>query len=224
MPQAKQTRTPDMSIKRTLIASALIIMTAVFLPFLGYSEKIQIHKPLSTFPKQIGEWSGEEYRFNQETYDILGVDDSFFCNYYCSDGREVELYIGFYESQREGDLIHSPKNCMPGAGWNIVRTSLEELLNPQTPPEKIKATKLVIEKGKQRQIVLYWFQSRGRFISSEYMQKVYLIWDSIFKNRTDGSFVRLVSLVSRNEAYTTEYTKCFAQKLIPILQDYLPGA
>ena len=47
----------------------------------------------------------------QKIYDILGVDDSFLCDYRDDKNRMVQLYIGFYQSQREGDLIHSPKNC-----------------------------------------------------------------------------------------------------------------
>ena len=76
-------------------------------------------------------------------YDKLGVDDSFLANYHTPDGRYVQLYVGYYQSQREGDLIHSPKNCMPGAGWNITDTSLEELVIPNANPVKIKVIKIV---------------------------------------------------------------------------------
>jgi|GEM_PF-6521555 len=108
-----------MSIKRTIIASALMILTMVCLRYMTHGENIQPNKPLSTFPKQIGEWTGKEERFDKRIYDILGVDDSFLCHYRTSDGRQVNLYVGFYESQREGDLIHSPKHCMPGPGGTL---------------------------------------------------------------------------------------------------------
>ncbi len=213
-----------MSPKRTLTASALMILATVSLNYLSHGEDIQPNKPLSTFPTQIGEWIGKEDHFDEKIYDILGVDDSFLCNYSAFDGRQVQLYIGFHQNQREGDLIHSPKHCMPGAGWNIIRTSTEELTIPNTDPAKIKVIKLILENGHQRQIVLYWFQSRGRLIASEYMQKIYLVIDSITKHRTDGSFVRLIApVVDGDEEKTSEYIKNFTKLLIPVLQDYIPS-
>lgn len=213
-----------MSYKRTLIASTLMIVAMVFLAYISHGENVQPNRPFSTFPKQIGQWSGNEEHFDQTTYDILGVEDSFLCNYRDSDGRQVQLYVGFYQSQREGDLIHSPRNCMPGAGWNIMRSSLEEVTIPGINPGKIIMNKLSLGKGSQRQVVLYWFQSRGRFIASEYMQKVYLVVDSITRHRTDGSFVRLISpVVNDDEEKTMHDMKSFAKLLIPILEEYIPS-
>ena len=211
------------SLYRTLTASFLMLLTLSFTGYGSSVEDIIQIRPLSSFPKQIDEWIGKEGRFDQRVYDVLGVDDSFLCDYVAPDGRHVQLYIGFYQSQREGDLIHSPKNCMPGGGWDIIHTKLEEIFIPRMNPGKIKVIKLILQRGKDRQVVLYWFQSRGRFIASEYMQKIYLVWDAIFKNRTDGSFVRLIAPVTTVEAHTTEYMKTFAQKLIPILEEYLPA-
>ena len=212
-----------MSFKHTIIASALMILTMICLLYMSHVENIHPNKSLSTFPKKIGEWTGKEGHFDKKIYDILGVDDSFICNYNTSDGRQVHLYIGFYRSQREGDLIHSPKHCMPGAGWNIISTSLEELMIPNHNPEKIKLIKLILEKRAQRQIVLYWFQSRGRFIASEYMQKIYLVIDSIIKHRTDGSFVRLMApVVGGDEDRAVKDLKDFARLIIPILEEYIP--
>ena len=214
----------NISLKRTIIASAVMILTMFGVSYLDHVEEIHPNKPLSTFPTHIGEWIGKEERFDDRIYDVLGVDDSFLCDYVTSDGRQVQLYIGFYQSQRQGDLIHSPKNCIPGGGWNIVRTSLEELVIPDTNPGIIKVVKLVIQKGNQRQVVLYWFQSRGRFIHSEYMQKIYLVIDSIVRNGTDGSFIRLnTPIINGDEIHTLEYMRSFSKLLIPILKEYIPS-
>ena len=201
-----------------------MILTMVCLKYLSHGENTQLNRPFSTFPKQIGEWVGKEDHFDKRIYDVVGVDDSLLCSYTTSDGRQGHLYIGFYRSQREGDLIHSPKHCMPGAGWNIIQVSLEELIIPNHNPGRIKLIKLVLKKGAQRQVVLYWFQSRGRFISSEYMQKIYLVIDSIIKHRTDGSFVRLIApVINGDEEKTVKDLKDFAKLLIPILQEYIPS-
>ncbi len=191
---------------------------------MGHGESMQAKKKFSTFPKQVGAWIGKESFFEQKIYDKLGVDDSVLISYKSNDTREVQLYVGYYESQREGDLIHSPKNCMPGSGWNITDTSLEEIIIPGNKTKKIKAIKLILEKGINKQVVLYWFQSRGRFIASEYWQKIYLVWDAIFKNRTDGSFVRLIAPVNdKGVESATDHLKSFAVAVIPILNEYIPG-
>ena len=213
-----------MSLKHTLIASSIMILTAVFLNYIQHNEDVYPNKPFSTFPKQIGEWNGIEQRFDDEIYDVLGVDDSYLATYSAKDGRQVNLYIGFYQSQREGDLIHSPKNCMPGGGWNIVDSSIEELDVSDTGYNAIKTIRFKISNGNTEQVVLYWFQSRGRIISSEYLQKIYLVIDSITRNRTDGSFVRLIAPIQNNdEQKTLVDIKEFAELIFPILTENLPS-
>ena len=213
-----------MSFKHTLTASAKMITTFVFYSFISHSEDIHPNKPFSAFTKQFGEWVGKEGRFAEEIYEKLGVDDSFLGNYHTADGRHAQLYVGFYRSQREGDIIHSPRNCMPGSGWNIIRTSNTTLPNPAARSGKMKAAILILQNGKQKQVALYWFQSRGRFISSEYMQKVYLVIDSITRHRADGSFVRLIAPVTNDdEAMTLGVLTDFAKLIIPALNEHIPS-
>jgi len=213
-----------MSLKKTIIASVIMIFTMVCLKYLSHGEKISPNKSFSSFPKKIGEWVGKEERFDEKVYKILGVDDSILSNYISSDGHQVQLYVGFYQSQREGELIHSPKNCLPGAGWNIIHTSIEELTIPKTNPGVIKVIKLILEKSGQHQIILYWFQSRGRFIASEYWQKIYLVIDSVTQHRTDGSFVRLIApVIDGDKEKALKILKEFASLIIPILQEYIPS-
>ena len=213
-----------MFLRQTIIASAIMILTAVCLGYLSQGESIPPKKPFSTFPSRIDGWVGREDHFDKKVYDILGVDDSVLYDYVSADGRQVQLYVGFYRSQREGDLIHSPKNCMPGAGWKIIHTSLESLTIADNDPKKVEAIKLVLEKAGQRQIVLYWFQARGRFVASEYWQKIYMVIDSITRHRTDEAFVRLITPVTGgNEDNALQRLKDFAEAAIPILNEYLPS-
>ena len=204
-----------------LIASFLMLLAFCYLTFLHKSEAVLLKKELSTFPKKIGAWTGSVAFFDPQVYEVLGVDDSVLLNYDSPDGKFVQLYVGYYHSQREGDLIHSPKNCLPGAGWLITQTSTEKL---SLPGRDIDVIKLILEKGQEKQMVLYWFQSRGRFISSEYLQKIYMVWDSLTKNRTDEAFVRLVAPVgARGEKFSTDYLKEFSKQIIPVLEEYLPS-
>jgi EpsI family protein len=213
-----------MFFKRILIASIIMISTMICVRYMGHSESIKLIKPFTTFPKTIGEWTGKEERFDQAVYDLLGVDDSYLANYSNHEGNGVQIYIGYYESQREGQQIHSPKNCMPGSGWNITETSLEDITLKGDASKKIKVIKLLLEKDRQKQVVLYWYQSNGRFISSEYSQRIYMVIDSITRHRTDGSFVRLISpVINDNEDQALKHLKDFTVELIPVLKEYIPS-
>ncbi|NLD37654.1 MAG: EpsI family protein [Desulfatiglans sp.] len=212
-----------MSPKRTTIIVVIMLFTLVFLRYINHSEEIKPNKPFSTFPKKIGEWEGKEGRFDQSVYDALGVDDSYLGHFHTPDGRYVQLYVGFYQSQKEGELIHSPKNCMPGGGWNITGTSIVELNIPGNVPSNIDVIRLDLLNGRERQVAFYWYQSRGRFVISEYWEKIYLVIDSITKRRTDGSFVRLIApVINNDEEKALADLKDFASQLVPVLQEFLP--
>jgi EpsI family protein len=211
----------QLSSKRFYIVSALMLAAFLYVKFMNHGQEMLPSQPFSTFPKTIDHWKGTEQFFSQEIYDAVGVDDSVLVDYLNPSGKSVQVYIGYYRSQRKGDLIHSPKNCMPGSGWEITRTSMEDLT--VSNEKSIRIINLDLEKGPQKMIVLYWFHSRGRIINSEYKQKIYLVWDSIFRNRTDGSFVRLISTVDKeSEEETLNTMKTFAAQLLPILDDYIP--
>ena len=210
----------ELSLYRTFIVVFLLIGTALY-AHLGMEWKdIPLQKPFNTFPTQIGKWEGVETHFNQKVYDILGVDDSLLMDYKSDVSKiPINLYIGYYKSQRKGDLIHSPQNCMPGAGWNITQDTIQSLgLN-----ENLKTTKLLIQKGDQKSITLYWFQTGGQYISNEYMQKLALIWNAFLHRRTDGAFIRLIAPIGEEgEVYSLNELNQFATDLIPILNTYLP--
>jgi EpsI family protein len=110
---------------------------------------------------------------------------------------------------------------MPGAGWNIVETGREILTDPETGASYTVAS-LVLKRGDQYQMVLYWFHSRGRIIASEYMQKIWLVTDAVFRNRTDGAFVRLITPVKNSRQEAVLLLKEFADHLKPLLDNYIP--
>ncbi len=207
--------------KRTITIIVIMLSTSLLLGFLSNPEITKPSKSFDAFPLKFGKWQGIKSNLDQEIYRILGVEDYILADYRSSQGESVNLYIGFYQSQKEGDLIHSPKNCMPGAGWNITDTSIETINFSNNGSKNV--IKLLIQKGSEKQLVLYWFQSRGRIISSEYMQKIWLVIDSITKHRTDGSFVRLTSKIISNEKESLKLLKEFAKKIYPSLNEYIPS-
>jgi EpsI family protein len=135
----------------------------------------------------------------------------------------VGLYIAYYASQRQGDTIHSPQNCLPGAGWQPVDGGTTSI---DAGGRRLTVNRYVIEKGLDRQVVLYWYQGRGRVVANEYANKFWLMFDAARLHRSDGALVRVVAPVSRSaggslaaaDAAAVEFTRA----LHPHLSAYLP--
>ena len=133
----------------------------------------------------------------------------------------VWLYVGFYQSQRTGATYHSPKNCLPGAGWQFIESDFITLT--MSDQARITVNKVLIQKGLDKQVILYWYHDRGRVIASEYWAKGYLVWDAMTKNRSDGSLVRIsvpVKDATVQEAFDQGVE--FLRDLWPTLLEYMP--
>lgn len=205
---------------RYFIVIMLISGTIFYSKMLSHGKPVPILKSLDGFPRHIGGWSGETYRFSQTVYDNLGVDDSVLINYKNDKEDTISMYVGYYEDQKQGEIIHSPKNCMLGSGWQPIDISETDIsLNSR----KIPVTKMILEKKFQKMVVLYWYQSGNRAIANEYIQRLYFILDSFRYNRTNAAFIRFTSpVLSDNYDNAVQVLEGFIQKTIPILDDFLP--
>lgn len=175
---------------------------------------------LPGFPLSLDDWRGVDAApLDLDTMRVLGVDD-YVLRAYAAGSQEVGLYIGYYRSQRQGDAIHSPMNCLPGAGWVPVEAGRLRLASAGGA----EVNRYLIQKGEHRQIALYWYQGRGRTIASEYVSKALLVWDAASRNRTDGALVRVLSPVGRGEtpADAERRAVAFADQLFPKLATYIP--
>jgi exosortase D (VPLPA-CTERM-specific) len=151
---------------------------------------------LSTFPLLVGDWRGKEQGMEQQFIEKLKLDDYLMARYVREgEAAPVELYIAYYESQRKGASVHSPRACLPGGGWQIDDFSEFAVTNVGPADATLNVNRAIISMGKDRQLVYYWFQQRGRIITNEYLVKWYIFWDSLTQNRTDGGLVRLVTYV-----------------------------
>src|ERR1700686_3124832 len=146
-----------MSILRLFIAGLVLVGGIFATHSIRASTAPQEHRPLQAFPATIASWHSEDLPFEPEVVKEIGVDD-YTNREYFGGGRPIELYIGYYKDQRSGDVIHSPKNCLPGAGWEPVRSSRLEI-GPAGHPALVN--EFVVEKGTRRDLVFYWYQTHG---------------------------------------------------------------
>jgi EpsI family protein len=130
------------------------------------------------------------------------------------------LYVGYYESQTQGNTIHSPRNCLPGAGWEPL-SSDPVLLNLDGTP--LTLNRYLLQNGPERALVLYWYQGRGRVAHDEYRVKLDLLRDAALRRRSDEALVRIVVLVGTDEETALELALGAAAVVIPKLDQALPG-
>ena len=107
---------------RILVLTVCFLAASAYIAKASKSEPVFTREPLSGFPLQIGKWQGRDVPMDDRVCLVLGVDD-YVNREYVSKSDSMDLYVGFYQTQRQGSTIHSPLNCLPGAGWNPVARS-----------------------------------------------------------------------------------------------------
>ena len=188
---------------------------------LSHGAPVLLSRPLKNFPLELGTWHGSDVPLDAEILKVAAVDDYLNRVYRAPDGRVLGLYVGYYKSQQTGDAIHSPKNCLPGSGWQPVTAGRLDisLSNGAVAPVNL----YIIEKGLDRQVVLYWYQSHGRIIASEYWAKYYMVRDALRLNRTDSALVRIIIPFQSDSQAAQERALAFAQQTLTPLQTFIPN-
>ena len=211
------------SLWRFWMAAALLAGTTLLLYARKGSEIIAAREPLASFPRTLGDWTSTDIPLSQEVLDILGPGDFLLRDYRDQgSGADADLFIAYFPSQRSGDAIHSPKNCLPGAGWSPVQSDRVTVSAPGHAP--FPANRYLIAKGEDRRLVLYWYWAHDRAVASEYAAKFYLVTDSIRQHRSDGSLIRVTTLLAPNESLDSGQQRLLslAGNVVPVLSNYVP--
>jgi EpsI family protein len=204
---------------RAGIVVLLVVMTGFYTRGASHDGNVPPRTPLAALPSVIAGAQGYEATpFPDDVIEQLGADE-YVNRVYVDQAVPVGLYTGFYASQRQGDAIHSPQNCLPGAGWRPVtadRIDISGAAGRQT------INRVLIAKGRERQAVFYWYQGRGRVIANEFANKAWLMLDAARSGRTDGGLVRLITPVVSTPEDAYARLNRFAIALIPLLREHLP--
>jgi EpsI family protein len=210
---------------RILIILALFGCTWYLLQITSAVQAIPIKKSLEQFPTQIGAYHlADSFQSSSEVLKLLGVDDYIQYNYIDDQNHRINLYVGYYRAVGVTGSYHSPKNCLPGGGWGI-DTVNEVKLPSQATSGGEDVSQMLIRNGNDYQIVLYWYQNRGRIIASEYWEKIYLVLDALLKGRRDGAFVRIMTVADDgNIDDAAKRVQVFGGEVKVMLEQFLPGA
>jgi EpsI family protein len=203
------------------VAAAVLFGAFILLHSVSHGEPVIPHRPLRDLPYTVGTWSGEERPLSERIVQAVSMSDYTNRVYFDQSSAPVQLYVGYYASQRTGDTIHSPKNCLPGSGWDPVRAGYATI--DVSGAHKIVVNEYVIQQDQDKELVFYWYQARGRIIASEYSGKFWMVADAITRNRTDGALIRLITPMSDGENQAHDRLVGFTQAVFPYLDGLIPN-
>jgi EpsI family protein len=209
---------------RLVLAAALLAGTAIFLHARAGNEVFPTRQSLAALPEKLGPWTGTNIEISQEVRDILGNGEFVqrVYQYPSDDQPPVDLFMAYFTSQRAGDTIHSPKHCLPGAGWLPLESKRVSIAPAGRAPFVVN--RYIVGRGVDRQLVLYWYWAHERAVASEYLAKFYLVADSIRMNRSDGALVRVNTLMAPGETIEHAQQRLISvvDPLLPLLDQYIP--
>lgn len=206
------------------ILLAVLLLGGVVVNAWEYLDEAHVSRTeLRDFPRQIGAWRqlGGDDRFDLQTESILRADDYLLRNYQSQDGRIASFYVGYYATQRNGATYHSPLNCLPGSGWSMSQAAII-LIKPKNGGPVFEANEYLIQNGKEKQLLVYWYQGRGRAVASEYWGKIYTVMDSLRRRRSDGAMVRVTVPIGDSESRAVATAEDFAANIKTVLPAFIP--
>ncbi len=214
----------------------LLLATMFLLHARGDVDHVPPSAPLNQVPDRFGRWAGQDIPISPETLEILGKGD-FLNRVYTFDGAgtsttssssastvpPIQLFIAYFPTQRTGQAIHSPQNCLPGSGWTFLSSDVTRFTD--NAGKEYRVGDYLISDGRFKQEVLYWYQTHGNSIASDYAAKAHMLADSIRLGRTDAALVRVITAIPPNEtnAQAHERLLAFTKYVTPLLPAYVPN-
>ncbi len=200
----------------------LFVITGLALP--RPTEIIPSRVSFVEYPMRFNQWTGHRQALEGVYLDQLKLDDYLLADY-VGDGSLVNLYVSYYNSQRKGDAVHSPRACLPGGGWQLRDFDQRTIPAVHINGQPLRVNRTLIELGDQRQLVYYWFLQRGRIVTNEFAVKWFIFWDAVTRHRTDGAMVRIITPIpiGGDESAADRRLSEFASQIAADLPRYIPN-
>jgi EpsI family protein len=204
------------------IPGGLLSIGCVFTLFINRQQDMPLAAPLATLPGEVAGYPGTERPISEEEQRVAGMTNYSFRTFARDSTIAFTIYVGYYDHQTQGKTIHSPKNCLPGSGWEALAQSEKTVT---TPARRETVNRYLLQNGQQRALVLYWYQGRGRVAANEYQVKWELLRDAAVRGRSEEALVRIVVNITPElgEAAADSLATRVAGELIPSVYKVLPS-
>ncbi len=203
------------------LPAAVLSLGCVVTLAVDRQERMTLALPLDSIPVALGGRSGAPATISREEQEAAGMS-SYLRRYFPGEVAPFEVYVGYYDQQTQGKTIHSPKNCLPGSGWEALQQTTTVVPTAGGPAT---VNRYLLQNKQQRALVFYWYQGRGRVAANEYQVKWELLRDAAVRGRTEESLVRIVVHLNEQttEAQAAEVAARVAADLIPEVDRVMPA-
>jgi EpsI family protein len=210
---------------RTFAISTAIFLSTIVL-VIGIQrrgEPVVAKTNLENLPIQIGSYRATEDFLEDSVYRELNADLNIYRHYRSNDGKQVDLYIGYYGTAKGGRTSHTPYACLPGSGWGITAAH-KVVLKPAHYQEEVQVNYILARKGDLYDTILFWYQSeRNKVLCTGIQQNVAHLLGRLFNNRSDGAFVQLSVYTKHDDTgQAIRLARSFAERLLDILPEHWP--
>jgi EpsI family protein len=207
--------------RKFVLVLVLLLAAGAYIHFVE-ARPILLERPLVEFPARVGEWRMvREDVFSQEIMAILRPTDYMSRDYMDVKGNRVTLYIGYHGGRKGDGGIHSPRNCLPSAGWYTNSSGLVPIRLHDGRDIEIADT--VMSKEATTISFYYWYQVRGGILTDEYALKLSEMWNSLVARRKDAAFIRVSMPVAAGDDGISETLNDFVRTFYPVISEWLPG-
>lgn len=204
----------------TFVPALLLAAGVSLMQTVGRQRPMPLPRPLAEIPTELEGHLGRDVTVTEAERRVAGMS-AYLNRVYAADSLPAFwIYVGYYESQTQGRTIHSPKNCLPGAGWEPLEAAEVGL---PTAGRDVPVNRYIIANKQDRAVVLYWYQGRGRVSANEYRVKWELLRDATLRRRTDEALVRVIVPVRTTDAEAEALARRVAGRLVAEVGRVLPS-
>jgi len=157
---------------------------------------VPLSAPLASVLRDVPGYRTQEQRISEDERRIAGMSDYVARVYWRDSVPAFTTFVSYYERQTQGKTIHSPRNCLPGAGWEVMTATTQDVMLDGRPVTLNRALRC---NGAATAVVFYWYQGRGRLVANEYAVKWNLLRDAALEGHTEEALVRVVVPLPRTD-------------------------
>lgn len=207
---------------RYSILIGILFMVTIITYFLSddvpAQQKAVYAKQLPIF---INGWSGEDIKVDDRTLEILETNDVLMRDYKKEGNPFIQLCIIYASNNRK--VSHPPEVCYKGSGWSLEeKIPVVFSIKSDEFPE-LRANKLILEKGDQKQLVLYWYKCNSDYATNYYKQQINVVKSEIITGKSTSGLIRISTpIVNNDEDVAMMRVQRFSLNMLPLITKYLP--